>query len=575
MQDYFASFLRYLSLLTLLLTMNLDAAPSAGSNSVRLADHVPTKAVNNAVFLKNLEAATPVSLTFTLPLRNQEDLEELVHRFHDPADKKYYGKYLSSEEFVEQFAPTQKDYDKVIAYAKKLGFTIKGTHPNRTLLNVVAPTKSIESAFNLRLQKYVTPKGREFHAPDNNPEVPVSIASIISGIVGLDNHAVWHAFHKRKHTKKPIKISSAAPKQSPSGPGGGYSPNDIVKGYNLSSVSENGSGQIIALFELGKYQASDITKYTNYFGLPTAKLKNVLVDGGASGGIDPEVTLDIELVLALAPQSQVYVYEGPNSNQGVLDTYNRIATDNIAKQVSTSWGVGENLESTQYLKAENAIFLQMAAHGQTIYAAAGDSGAYDDYPSPILVVDDPASQPYVVGVGGTKLKVNPESGAYESETVWNNGPGNGAGGGGVSVVWGIPAWQADVSTVYSKTHRNVPDVSLNADPDTGYSIYYDGQWTIFGGTSCAAPLWAAFTARVNQNRVSNENPVLGFANPALYSIATGSSYAETFHDVITGNNLYYQAKKGYDNASGWGSFDGEALFGSLTTSSAAAVASKD
>ena len=137
-----------------------------------------------------------------------------------------------------------------------------------------------------------------------------------------------------------------------------------------------------------------------------------MVDGGSSSGIDPEVTLDIELAIALAPESQIYVYEGPNSDQGVLDTYNRIATDNLAKQVSTSWGMGENLVSAQYLQAENAIFLQMAAHGQTIYAAAGDSGAYDDYPSSTLVVDDPASQPYVVGVGGTRLTVNPATGAY-------------------------------------------------------------------------------------------------------------------------------------------------------------------
>ena len=146
-------------------------------------------------------------------------------------------------------------------------------------------------------------------------------------------------------------------------------------------MSANGSNQSIALFELGSYLASDINAYTSHFGLPPAKLHNVLVDGGSSSGIDPEVTLDIELALALAPESQIYVYEGPNSDQGVLDTYNRIATDNLAKQVSTSWGLGENLVNAQYLQAENAIFLQMAAHGQTIYAAAGDSGAYDDYPS--------------------------------------------------------------------------------------------------------------------------------------------------------------------------------------------------
>jgi kumamolisin len=294
-------------------------------------------------------------------------------------------------------------------------------------------------------------------------------------------------------------------------------------------------------------------------------LRNIFVDGGSGGSIDAEVALDIELALALAPESQIYVYEGPNSDQGVLDTYNRIATDNLAKQVSTSWGLGENSVNTQYLQAEHSIFLQMAAHGQTIYSAAGDSGAYDDYPSETLVVDDPASQPYVVGVGGTRLTVNTASGAYSNESVWNDGSGS-AGGGGVSSVWPLPSWQKNVSTVYSKTHRNVPDVSLNADPNTGYSIYYNGEWTIYGGTSCAAPLWAAFTARINQELVANKKPVLGFANPLLYAIGVGSSYTVNFHDITSGNNLYYSAGKGYDNASGWGSFNGDKLFASLTHS---------
>ena len=499
---------------------------------MRLSGHVPSKTIANSVFLENLEASVPVSVTFTLPLRNQEELEELVNRIHDPADDKHYGKYLSSEEFVERFAPTQEDYDAVIAYAEGLGLTVSNTHPNRTLLNVIGKTGAVEDAFNVRLHQYQLPSGRKFHAPNNDPEVSTSIASIISGIVGLDNHVAWHPYHRRKETTDKIHGTKKASQASPSGPGGGYAPGDLLKAYNLTSVSANGSGQIIALFELAGYQASDINKYTTHFGLPTAKLHNVLVDGGSSSGIDPEVTLDIELALALAPASQIYVYEGPNSNQGVLDTYNRIATDNIAKQVSTSWGMGENLENTQYLQAENAIFLQMAAHGQTIYAAAGDSGAYDEYPnSSSLIVDDPASQPYVVGVGGTRLSVNPNNGAYKSESVWNDGLGNGAGGGGVSVVWPIPSWQTNVPTAYSKVHRNVPDVSLNADPKTGYSIFYDGQWTIYGGTSCAAPLWAAFTACVNQEREASQTAALGFANPILYAIGTGSSYAHDFHDI--------------------------------------------
>lgn len=566
MKDTLLSPFKYLVLLLLTFFVHAGADVS-NPEVVRLSGHMPTKALANAVCLTRLEADAPVPMTFILPLRNQEELEELIARIHDPADKQHYGKYLSTAEFVRRFAPSRADYKKVIAYAQSLGLKISNTHTNRLLLNVSGPAKSIESAFNLQLHRYQLPSGRTFHAPNNNPEVPATIASVISGVVGLDNHAQWHAFNRQKQTEGVLEAPRDGSQAYPSGPGGGFSPSDLVKAYNLASVQANGSNQIIALFELADYQASDINAYTNYFSLPTANLKRVLVDGGSNSGIDAEVTLDIELAIALAPHSQIYVYEGPNSDQGVLDTYNRIAKDNLAKQVSTSWGLGENLVSAQYLQGENAIFQQMAVQGQTIYAAAGDSGAYDDYEadgSRALVVDDPASQPYVVGVGGTSLSVNGSTCAYERESIWNNGVGNGAGGGGVSTVWSIPSWQTNISTTYSKTHRNVPDVALNADPNTGYAIFFDGQWQIYGGTSCAAPLWAAFTACVNQELAAANKPWLGFANPALYAIGVGSLYTSNFHDVTTGNNYFYDALMGFDNASGWGTFDGASLFAQLT-----------
>ena len=567
MKNIFLGYLRYLVVFMLMLTLNIGVALDKTSNqsTVRLSGHVPSKAVSQAVFMEHLDANMPVPITFVLPLRNQKALEQLIQQIYNPADQQHYGKYLTSAEFIERFAPTQEDYDQVIAYAKKLGLNVIGTHPNRVLLNVSGPTKSIEAALNLKLNMYQQTNGRKFYAPDSEPEVPVAIASLINGIVGLDNSSVWHAYNRRKEISEEM-LNAPSASSFPSGPGGGYAPGDVKIAYNLNGVSANGSGQKIALFELAAYLASDITAYTTYFGLPSANLTNVLVDGGSGGGIDAEVALDIELALALAPHSQIYVYEGPNSGQGVLDTYNRIATDNIAKQVSTSWGLGEDEAGSQTIQAENAIFQQMAAQGQTIYASAGDSGAYDDYPSTTLVVDDPASQPYMVGVGGTSLTVNATTGAYVSETVWNDGLGNGAGGGGVSSVWPIPSWQTNVSTVYSKTNRNVPDISLNADQDKGYSIFYNGQWTIYGGTSCAAPLWAAFTALVNQQRQAAQMSVLGFANPPLYAIGTTAALQTVdYHDITTGNNLFYQAGPGYDNASGWGSFNGANLFAGLTT----------
>lgn len=556
--------LGYLRCLALFLV--LLSAAFAETPHVKLAGHVPSKAVADATHMGKLEADAAVPVTFVLPLRNQKELDELIRRLYDPTDHEQYGRYLTAEEFTKRFAPSQQDYDKVVAYAKSLGLNVVGKHPNRTLLNVSGQAKAVEAAFKLNLHKYQHASGRMFYAPNTEPEVPAHIASIISGFVGLDNHAVWHTYNRRKEMQEEVVHASHA-STFPSGPGGAFSPSDLMTAYNLKGITQNGAGQNVALFELASYQASDITTYASTFGLPAPKLTNVLVDGGSGAGIDPEVTLDIELVLALAPQSQVYVYEGPNSGQGVLDTYNRIATDNLAKQVSTSWGLGENYDSAQTLQAESAIFQQMAAQGQTIFAAAGDAGAYDDYPTMTLVVDDPASQPYMCGVGGTRLTVNATSGAYASEVVWNNGLGNGAGGGGVSAVWPIPTWQTNIASAYSKTNRNVPDIALNADPSTGYSIYYNGQWTIYGGTSCAAPLWAAFTALVNQKRASAQLATVGFINPTLYAIGTSTLQTTDYHDITSGNNLYYAAGVGYDNATGWGSFNGANLFNSLTQTS--------
>jgi kumamolisin len=185
-------------------------------------------------------------------------------------------------------------------------------------------------------------------------------------------------------------------------------------------------------------------------------------------------------------------------------------------------------------------------------------------------VDDPASQPYVVGTGGTRLYLRADQ-TRDYETTWNtdNTAKGGAGGGGVSGIWSIPAWQrayVSAESLGSSTMRNVPDLSLNADPDSGYSIFYRGRWYIFGGTSCTSPLWAAFTARVNEQRVAGGIPPIGFANPVIYQLA-GSLRSDALYDIADGStNLYYPATAGYDNATGWGSFNGARLLAELAPS---------
>ena len=525
-------------------------APVQIAPTFRLHGHI-APIVGASKLLGRIAPQQQVRLAIALPLRNQAQLNQLIQRLYDPLDP-LVGQFLTPEEFAANFAPTPQDYQLVAQYAAAQGFQIVGTHANRLILDVTAPAAAVEKAFGVHLQNFKSPEGLTFHSPDNDPLIPAALAGKVQAFVGLDTAAV-----ARPHIAKKIVSPLVSPHVG-SGPAGGYTPSEFKTAYGLNTVSLTGSGQTMALFELDGYRAADITAYENQYGLTHTPLQNVLVDGasGSAGTGADEVTLDIELMIAVAPgASKLLVYEGPNSTTGVVDTYNKIATDNTAKVVSTSWGLAEANNSASTRSSENSIFQQYAAQGQSIYAAAGDSGAYDNGSS--LSVDDPASQPYVVGVGGTTLTIG-SGGTYSSETTWSGG------GGGISIEWGLPTYQSGaVTSSGSTTARNVPDVSLNADPNTGYSIYYNGSWTSFGGTSCAAPIWAAFTALVNQQRVANGSAVLGFPNTALYPIGKGASYTGNFHDITTGNNQYYSAITGYDVATGWGSFKGATLLSSL------------
>ena len=320
----------------------------------------------------------------------------------------------------------------------------------------------------------------------------------------------------------------------------------------------------MAVFELDGYSSSDISAYETRFGLSTVPLQNVLIDGfngvpnfSSNGGAD-EVTLDIELVTAFAPgSSNIYVYEAPNTTQAWIDEWTQIASDNKAKVISCSWGEPEVDSPT--LSFDNTIFQQMAAQGQAVFVAAGDNGAFDAG-GRTLGVDEPGSQPYVTAVGISKLTTN-SSGAYSSETA------SVYGGGGVSAFWTIPSYQATLAAqavkaaTVSTTMRNMPDVVLTADASTAYAFYINGAWYGYYGSSISAPIWASFMSLVNQG-LGASGPI-GSVNSALYQLAQSSSYANDFHDLSTGNNGYYPAEAGFDDATGLGSFNGLNLYNDL------------
>ncbi|GHO53294.1 S53 family peptidase [Ktedonobacter robiniae] len=296
--------------------------------------------------------------------------------------------------------------------------------------------------------------------------------------------------------------------------------------------------------------------------------------------------------MGMAPNlNQLRVYEATNTFPDLLDQYARIIADNVPV-VSTSWGLCESgviaSMGQSYLDAENNLFMLAAAQGQTIVAASGDSGSSDCYNPPYstdtsLAVDDPASQPYVTGVGGTSLSVNSSNG-YAGEMAWNDTYG--AGGGGISSYWQHPTWQAGFVAA-TNANRQVPDVALNATPNQGYLIYCSvvasqcdqPGWYGFGGTSAAAPMWATFIALTNEQSVKNGGYNLGFINPYLYQIASGSNYNNDFHDVTVGNNTLnnyspgnFPAITGYDMATGLGSLNAANLANDLV---AAANAGKN
>lgn len=546
---------------------------SSSETPVRLTNHVPLKAISRAQHVGRMDKNSNLSLSISVNLRNQAALADFIGRVHDPRDP-LYGKYINPTQFAQAYGPTLDDMSAVTDYMTEHGLRVTKTISN--IIDVQGSVADIENAFSLEMHQYLTSENQMAFAPSIDPLVTADIAGRIIGISGLDS------FSKPKIHSHRLKSSAGLLAQVGSGPGGGLAPSDIKKAYNLNSINLTGTGQSVALYELTGYAASDVTKYTQQFGISPQPIQNILVDGysGVTDSSSIEVALDIELVMALAPGAKILVYEGPNPS-GELDIFARIANDDLAKQISTSWGTPEDDQSSALINAENTIFMQMAAQGQSVFVAAGDDGAYDNNstnPVPVnttLGVDDPGAQPYVTDVGGTTLSLNSDL-SYLSETSWG-GPGltttdPGGGGGGISGIWPIPTWQAGLSTsanLGSTSRRMVPDVSLNAGSGTTYSVYESGTWALAYGTSAAAPLWAAFTALVNQQRATNGLSSLGFANPTIYQLAQSSSYSTTFHDIQDGSkNLFYPAEKGYDLSTGWGSMNGLPLFNALTNPSA-------
>jgi len=521
----------------------------ASAGTKMLNQHVPA-AIARLRPVSRLDGRQTMHLAIGIPLPNQDKLNAFIDSLQDPTSPNYH-QFLTPEEFAEKFGPTKEDYETVKNFAREHHLNVTHLHGNRVVLDIEANAADVEQAFGVKLHVYNHPReARTFFAPDAAPSVDANVP--ILHVSGLNNYSLPHPKYHRNGD-----ITPAATPHTGSGPGGSYWGNDFRTAY-VPGTTLTGAGQSVALLQFDGFWPTDITAYENQTGLPHVPMTVVPVDGGVTTPSDGngEVCLDIEMALSMAPGlSRIYVYEAPNPSPWP-DLLSKIANDNLAKQISCSWGGGSPDPTSEQ------IFKQMAAQGQTFFNASGDDDAFTGS------IDFPSESTNIIQVGGTTLTTT-SSGAYVSETVWNWGGGTGSSG-GISDTYSLPAYQQGINMAKnggSTAFRNIPDVALIGD--NVYVTYDRGSSDVFGGTSCAAPLWAGLTALINQQAAANSHSPIGFINPAIYAIGKGANYTSAFHDVTTGNNASssspnaFYAVPGYDLCTGWGTPNGTAFIDAL------------
>lgn len=494
------------------------------------------------------DARDTMRLTFSLPLNNQKALDVFLKQLNDPSHPNYH-KYLSTEEFTERFGPTQAEYDDVIKFARKKGLSIKNMHRNRLVVEVEGATETVEKALNVQINNYKHPKeGRIFFHPDKEPTIDSPVK--IRRIGGLNNYALPKPLEWYQPGQACVTLAGADPAPcSGSSPGGSFLGSDIRAAY-YGGTTLTGAGQCVDLLNFSAFDMRDVNLHFTHAGqaLSPVRVIPVSVSGSATNKVPTEfmdnsreTVLDIYQSMSMAPGLKaIYIYVDTVNIDGTV-MLSQIASNNRCKQVSASW-----LWAESNVEANEAIFQQMAAQGQTFFVASGDwqhwTISSDHYPD---------ASPFVISVGGTALETTGPGGSYVMEKGWTHS------GGGHSTLnsFAIPTWQQLSGVVTaenqaSNTLRNGPDVAMEANTSLlcNAGICEEGH----GGTSYASPRWAGYMALINQQSVANGNGYLGFFNPTIYPIGVGANYNTNFNDVTEGNNGF-PAVAGYDLVTGWGS----------------------
>lgn len=540
-------------------------ASAAGLTQVR--GNVPPM-VAKASAVKHHNPSAKLNISIALPLQNQAALVQLLHDLRDPSSPSYH-QYLKTGEFATRFGATDAQLQAVKDFLTQHGIPARNiaVSPNHTRVTFTATTAVVESAFGVAINDY-TYQGQTFYSASGDPVLPADLH--VKAVFGLDDGVQWQAHNIQNLHPTP------APKGLGAGPSG-FGPEQIATAYNWPDITDtaNGAGATIAIATAFTYRLADVKKFWSTYGLPTHTFVANTPIGGTTNELNGETTLDIERSSSMAPGATIHVYECATPANANFDAeFQQIAADNTADVVTTSWGLNETQSGLGSISAEHDAFVQMTTQGQIVMAAAGDDGSADRTTGSDNA-DYPSADPFVIAAGGTSLTLN-GSNQISNEVAWTTVNGQGGTGGADSKYFAEPAFQASAAGWVSNTScsedvtsdpaltstnpgdfcnaagnpsRQSSDMSMDANPGTGYSIYYNGRWEVFGGTSFVAPELAGLFAILKQQAGGR----VGFGSgPGLVFCTAAVNSAESFNDITSGNNGLFSAGTGWDHPTGWG-----------------------
>lgn len=473
------------------------------------------------------EASLPVHIEVVMKLQNRSTLDDFIAASHNPNSTMYHAK-LSATDAVDLFSPTATQVQAVVDHLSKAGFTHVTVAPNRLLISADGNAGAAQAAFGTRLIKAHDAEGRDAYANIDDAKVPAELADAVLSVVGLQT--VSHA-----HTmlKPADRISTYATTGIT-----GHNPTTFPTIYNAGSTPTASTVTVGIISDGDMTQPlKDLTSFTTANGLPAVNTQVVVVGTpGTDTSGTPEWDLDSQDIVGMSGGVGKLIFYAANSlsNSALTAAFNQAVSDNQARVINVSLG---ECETSAYndgsMAADDQIFALGVSQGQTFSISTGDSGSNECTKAPRGTTPSyPASSPYVVAVSGTTLTTG-ASNSWAGETLWSKA------GGSPSTVEPKPSWQ----TQGGGTTRDVADVAMDADPNSGAIIIVNGSNAQYGGTSLAAPLFAATWARMLA-----AHSTLGFAGPHLYQVPTNS-----YHDITSGSNGGETATVGWDYASGFGS----------------------